>query len=127
MSVDAILARLLAAVPGDRRVLVAIDGVGASGKTTFAAQLARRVGPRPVIVLHVDDFFHPPEIRHARGRHSAEGFWLDAYDYDALVAAALGPLGPGGSGLYRSAAGDPDLHRSPRQTRSTAPTKIWPG
>ena len=106
MSLDAIVARILAAVPGDRRVLVAIDGVGASGKTTVAAQLARHVGPRPVIVLHVDDYFHPPEIRHARGRDSAEGFWLDAYDCAALVAEALAPLGPGGSGLYRSAAGE---------------------
>lgn len=102
MSMDAVVARLLAAVPDDRRVLVAIDGVGASGKTTFAARLADRLRPRPVVVVHVDEFFHPPQVRHARGRRSPEGFWLDAYDYGALVARALTPLGPGGSGSYGS-------------------------
>jgi len=113
VSLDAIVARLRSAVPGDRRVLVAIDGVGASGKTTFAAQLAQRLGPRPVIVLHVDDFFHPSEVRHARGRHSPEGFWLDAYDYDALVALTLAPLGPGGSGRYRPAVAETGTRQAP--------------
>jgi uridine kinase len=104
---DAIVAALLGAVPGEGRVLVAVDGVGASGKTTFAARLADRLRPRPVIVLHVDDFFRPSADRHARGRHSAEGFWLDAYDYDALVTGTLVPLATGGSGLYRPASFDP--------------------
>lgn len=107
MSLDAVVDRLLAAVPSEGRALVAIDGVGASGKTTFTARLARRIRTRPVVVLHADDYFHPSAIRHARGRHSAEGFWLDAYDYDALVLGALTPLAPGGSGLYRSASFDP--------------------
>ena len=107
MSLDAIVAALLAAVPGEGRVLVAVDGVGASGKTTFAARLAEQVRARPVIVLHADDFFRPSALRHARGRQSAEGFWLDAYDYDALVAGALAPLAAGGSGRYRPASFDP--------------------
>ena len=116
MSLDAIVAALLAAVPAEGRVLVAVDGVGASGKTTFAAQLAEQRPPRPVIVLHVDDFFHPSGVRHARGRYSAEGFWLDAYDYDALVAGALAPLAAGGSG-----ATDP-RRSTPPPTRPSSPT-----
>lgn len=47
------------------------------------------------MVLHVDDFFNPPEVRHARGRLSPEGFWLDTYDYDALTENALDPLRAG--------------------------------
>ena len=41
-------------------VLVAIDGRCASGKTIFAAQLARLF---PCAVFHMDDFFLPPPLR----------------------------------------------------------------
>jgi uridine kinase len=122
VSLEAIVDRLLSAVAGPGRALVAIDGVGASGKTTLAARLAERIGTRPVVVLHVDDFFQPSATRHARGRLSPEGFWLDAYNYGALVSWALTPLGPGGSGLYRPRSFDaatdavvkPDPRRAPR-------------
>lgn len=97
---SAVLARVLEAI-GPGRVLVAVDGVGASGKTTFAAGLAERARPRPVVVLHADDFFHLAQVRHARGRWSPEGFWFDAYNYDALVSWALEPLARAGTGLYR--------------------------
>lgn len=97
---------VLAAAPADRRALVAIDGVGGSGKTTFADELARRITARPVLVLHVDDFFHASEVRHARGRHSSEGFWLDAYDYAALRSWALEPLRADGDGSYRPSSFD---------------------
>ena len=63
--------------------VVAIDGVDGSGKTTFTKSLAAQLNERPAIVIHVDDFLNPPEIRHRRGRLSPEGFWLDSYDYDA--------------------------------------------
>lgn len=93
---DAVVAHLLDTLPRDRRALVAVDGVGGSGKSTVAARLAELVEAhprrRPATVLHVDDFFRPAAARHARGRFSPEGFWLDAYDYDALVSWALVPL-----------------------------------
>ncbi len=103
---ESIVDRVIASVPQDQRALVAIDGVGGSGKTTFAAALASSVAGRPVVVVHVDQFFHPSAIRHARGRFSPEGFWLDAYDYEALVRLALAPLSPGGDGRYRSGSFD---------------------
>lgn len=81
--------------------LVAIDGVDGSGKTTFAKSLAAQLNARPVIVIHVDDFLNPSEIRHRRGRQSPEGFWLDSYDYDALERHVLDPLTPRGSREYR--------------------------
>ncbi len=97
---------MLAAAPPGRRALVGIDGVGASGKSTFAEELARRIGTRPVLVLHLDDFFNPSDVRHARGRHSPEGFWLDAYDYAALRSWALEPLSADGDGRYRTGSFD---------------------
>lgn len=68
--------------------LVAIDGVDGSGKTRFAEELANAITRRPVIVVHLDDFLHPRELRHRRGRSSPEGFWLDTYDYAACVIPA---------------------------------------
>jgi uridine kinase len=76
-----------------RRTMVAIDGPDASGKTTFAADLAealRLAGTEPV-VIHVDDFMHPPAIRHRRGRSSPEGYLDDSYDYAALTRHVLDP------------------------------------
>ncbi|MCC2320983.1 AAA family ATPase [Cellulomonas xiejunii] len=103
---ELVVDRLTAAVPRGRRALVAVDGVGASGKTTFTARLAAAVRGRPVVVLHADDFFHPSAVRHARGRWSPEGFWQDAYDYGSLVALALAPLHPDGDGWYSPASFD---------------------
>lgn len=121
-AVDEVARDLRAAVPGRGRALVAVDGPGGSGKSTFAAALAQRVPGRPVLVLHADDFFHPSAARHARGRLSPEGFWLDAYDYAALGAWVLAPLARGGDGLYRTHAIDhaadravrPDVLRAPQ-------------
>ncbi len=87
LTVAEVARRVLAAAPRATRALVAIDGVGASGKTTFARALARHVTTRPVVLLHADDFFQPPAVRYARGRYSPEGFWLDAFDTPAMRAA----------------------------------------
>ncbi|WP_343035407.1 endonuclease/exonuclease/phosphatase family protein [Cellulomonas septica] len=114
------LDRLLAEAPRDRRALVAVDGAGGSGKSTVTGLLAAHVPGRPVVVLHADDFFHPAHVRHARGRHSPAGFWLDAYDYDALTAQALGPLGPGGDGLFRPAVTHGAHDGAPRPGRVQA-------
>lgn len=85
------LADAVVATAPRSRALVAVDGIGASGKTTLAHELVGAISARPVVVVHADDFFHPPEVRHARGRHSAEGFWLDTYDYPRLISEALQP------------------------------------
>ncbi|UJP41513.1 uridine kinase [Cellulomonas palmilytica] len=98
---------------GGGRTLIAVDGRGASGKSTFADALAARAHPRPVVVLHVDDFFHPPHVRHARGRLSPEGFWLDTYDYDTLVSGALEPLSRGGAGAFRRTGDSAQVEQAP--------------
>jgi uridine kinase len=87
---------------------VAIDGVDGSGKTTFADELAERLrtAGRFAVRVSVDDFHAVRAVRHRRGRDSPEGFWLDSYDYRALRARVLEPLGPGGSLRYRAAAHD---------------------
>ncbi len=122
---QAIVDGVLAAAPADRRALVAIDGVGGSGKSTFADLLSRQISTRPVLVLHVDDFFNPAEVRHARGRHSSEGFWLDAYDYRALCSWALEPLAAGGNGIYRDRSFDRETGRTiETRTRRAPPDAV---
>ena len=112
-ALEVVLDAVAASGAAGGRVLVAVDGRGASGKSTFADALAAHAHPRPVVVLHVDDFFHPPHVRHARGRMSPEGFWLDTYDYDSLVATALEPLTRGGSGTFRRTGGSPQVEHAP--------------
>jgi uridine kinase len=99
------LARVAALIP-DRSpdcVFVGVDGVDGAGKTTFADALAAAM-PRPVVRISVDDFHHVAAIRYRRGRDSAEGFWLDAFDYDRMIADVFGPLRE--SRRYRRAAHD---------------------
>lgn len=97
-------------VPG----LIAIDGVDGAGKTVFADQLARQFDPtgRRVVRASVDGFHHSRAIRYRRGRDSAEGFWLDSYDYPRLRAELLDPI-RAGRGTYRTAvhdvAADPEI------------------
>jgi uridine kinase len=93
--------------PG-RPVLVGIDGVDGSGKTTYAAALATelRAAGRDVHVVHEDDFLQPRSVRYRWGRHSPEGFYRDTYDERALRAFVLDPLGPGGDRRVRFRAFD---------------------
>lgn len=97
------------------RILMAVDGVDGSGKSTFAADLASVIRTRPVIVIHVDDFLNLRAVRHRRGRECPEGFWLDTYDYGALNRDVFVPLRRGGNGCYRPVATDhrQDVRLSP--------------
>lgn len=94
------VADLVAALPADRRVLVAIDGIDGSGKSTFADELAARLASRPgatraVVRATVDSFHNPRAVRHARGAGSPEGFYRDSTNVDALVGELLDPFRAG--------------------------------
>ncbi|WP_327116612.1 uridine kinase [Nocardia sp. NBC_01730] len=117
-AIEMIAAQVMQAVPSDR-ALVAIDGVDGSGKSTFASNLVEHIHARPTIVVHVDHFLNPSAVRHARGRNSPEGFWLDSYNYSALRSYVLEPLHRGGSGWFRTASYD-----SAKDT-TTCPAQIY--
>jgi uridine kinase len=104
---DAVLARLadlIAAIRLPHVVRVAIDGVDAAGKTTLADELRPLVEARgrPVLRASIDGFHRPRAERYRRGPTSPEGYYFDSFDYAELRRELLGPLGPGGSGLYRA-------------------------
>jgi uridine kinase len=93
---------------GSDCVLVGIDGIDGAGKTTFADNLAAVLGAhgRDVVRISLDRFHNLRSIRYRRGPHSAEGFWLDSFDYEAFCQLVLTPLGPGGNLRYCGAVHD---------------------
>ncbi|MFI7597695.1 uridine kinase [Actinoplanes sp. NPDC049681] len=106
-SLDGSPGAVAALLPGGA-VRVAVDGVDGVGKSTFARRLAAELAAagRPAVHVSADGFHHPAAVRHRRGRRSPEGFWLDSYDYAALIDNVLIPFGTGGSRRYRPAVHD---------------------
>jgi uridine kinase len=84
----------VAALPARRRVIVAVDGVDGSGKTTFADRLAPMLD-RPAVRASVDDFHNPREVRYRRGRESPAGFVRDSFNVAALIDVLLEPFAAG--------------------------------
>ncbi len=48
---------------------------------------------RPVIRASLDGFHNPSVVRYERGRLSPEGYYLDSFNYRALLDNLLLPLG----------------------------------
>jgi uridine kinase len=104
---ETLAARILL-LPTSRPLRVAVDGIDAAGKTTLADELALvlQAHNRSVIRASIDGFHRPRAERYRHGPTSAEGYYLDAFDYAALRNTLLLPLGPTGSRYYRRAVFD---------------------
>ena len=76
-----------------RRVLVGVDGRDGAGKTTIADGLAACLRVRGIETYRagIDDWHNPSAVRYRRGRDSPEGYYFDAYDFDALRTELLDP------------------------------------
>ncbi|MGN4446787.1 hypothetical protein ACTFOB_18010 [Bacillus cereus group sp. MYBK79-1] len=81
---------------------VGVSGITASGKTTFANEIAEEIKEQGVRVTRasIDDFHNPRAIRYAQGKESARGYYEDAHDYTAFKERLLKPLGPNGNLQY---------------------------
>jgi uridine kinase len=94
-------ARLIGATAEWRRtttgvLVVAVDGHGASGKSTIAAEVASATG---AALLHTDDFFHWPAATASARRVPP----LDCYyDWRRIRTEALEPLRAGRSAMFRA-------------------------
>lgn len=103
-------------------IRVAVDGRTASGKTTFANELACtvRARGRSVIRTSVDGFHHPRTVRHRKGRLSPDGYYEDGRDLKAIRKLLLEPLGPEGNRSYvtqtfdleRDRPVEPEVHQA---------------
>ncbi len=89
-------------------LLVGIDGIDGSGKSTFADELAVRLAEQgaPVIRASVDSFHNPREQRWAKGKSSPAGFYLDSHNLTAVRRMLLDPMREGAGAQYRTAAFD---------------------
>jgi uridine kinase len=90
-------------------VRVGVDGCSAAGKTTLADELAevvRGLTGREVIRVGLDYFKRAPELRTAYPIESAESYYYEMYDYDAIRERMLVPLGPGGDRRYTTGVRD---------------------
>jgi uridine kinase len=108
---------------GRGRTVVAIDGPTASGKSTFADDLAvalRKKG-HEVFRASIDDFLKPRALRYARGRDSPQGRYEDAYDYSVLRRVLIEPFAMNGSTGFVTAAWDEDRDRQVEPKWLTGP------
>jgi len=83
-------------------VRVGIDGVDASGKTVLAEEIYNHLkqSSRQIIRVSIDGFHNPKKIRYQKGRNSAEGYYLDSFNNQAVIDNILIPLGPDGNLKY---------------------------
>lgn len=81
-----------------RRVLVAVDGPDAAGKTTLADSLAEGLRV-PAVRAGVDGFHRPRSVRYGRGTDSPEGYYRDSFDHQALAGKLLRPFATGVPGV----------------------------
>lgn len=118
------LARCLPAPREDANVIIGVDGVDGAGKTQFARDLMRQLEKdRLVVTLSIDGFHDVRARRYRRGRSSAEGFWLDSYDYDSFRRNVIEPFREG-AGTYLAAAHDVDSDRVLTSPRLAVPRGV---
>ncbi|MFD9971286.1 uridine kinase [Streptomyces sp. NPDC059015] len=119
---DALVARIAERVLalGDRRLLVGIDGLTASGKTSFGHELGARIGAagRPVLRATLDDFKRPWKDRHLYDRESGEGYYRNAFDYEAARRLLLDPCRTEGAASCALCSIDPLTQQDHSATRT---------
>ncbi|MBI3430242.1 MAG: uridine kinase [Actinobacteria bacterium] len=80
----------------DRHLLIGIDGVDGSGKTTFTEKLMEalslEIAGEYLQVISIDNFHNTREIRYQQGKTSPIGFFEDSFDYGSLKERVLDPI-----------------------------------
>ena len=107
------------------RLRVVVDGYTASGKTSFAHELAaavRELG-RPTLRATFDDFKKPWRDAREKGydRLSGEGYYRNAPDFESARRLLLEPAGPVGSGTVALCGHDPLTGEDHRAVTVDAP------
>lgn len=96
-AIEVLTRHLAARKRTDRPLVVGINGIDGSGKTTFAAALADALAGTGASVcrISIDGFHHPRAHRYRRGADSPEGYYRDSFRYDVFAEQALRPAALG--------------------------------
>lgn len=102
------LSQQILSIKGDRPILVAIDGVDTSGKTTLSNNLVNFLETKNYTVIQssIDGFHNPKEVRYRLGSKSPEGYYRDSFNYNALIQNLLKPLRENSKLEYKTAVYD---------------------
>ncbi len=79
-------------------LIIGIDGVDTSGKTTLADIIAEELSKEPnirTIRISIDKFHNPKEIRMRQGSLSPKGYFEDSFNYDVIINQVLQPIKKG--------------------------------
>lgn len=98
MTLVARLAQAVDELRPEARIIVAIDGPDAAGKTTLADAVAQHL-TRPTVRVSVDDWHNPRDVRLRRGPDSPLGYYMDSFAYDELAGSLLRPFGEGATSV----------------------------
>ena len=88
------LANKIIKIKKDSPILIGVNGVSASGKTTFTKELVNFLKniKRHIIFASIDNFHNPQKIRYRKGRNSPIGYYQDSFNYSAIIENLLQPL-----------------------------------
>lgn len=91
------LAKRILGIQKGTPVLIGIDGVDASGKTTLADQLGEYLSGscRDIIRVSIDGFHNPAKVRYQKGNDSPEGYYYHSFNHEAIAKVLLDPLSAG--------------------------------
>ncbi|HEY8717806.1 uridine kinase [Pengzhenrongella sp.] len=119
--VDRLAARVTS-LDADRRWRVAVDGAPPTRPGELADALVGplRAAGRPVVRISAHDFQRPASVRLEYGREDPDTLLDGWLDVATLTREVLGPLAPGGTGLYLPSHWDPVRDRSTRADRVQA-------
>lgn len=105
------------------RIVLAVDGLDGSGTAAFADALAEVFAEDGSAVFRASmtGFQRPRAERFARGRDSADGYYLDTFDEATFRRTLIDPFRTGGSAGFQLAAFDADRDAPVEAQWVTAP------
>lgn len=88
LDIDQLVRRITAPDLPFGRAFVGVDGPGASGKSTLADLIRERIPG--AVVVHVDDFFFPSNVRNSRAGQTGALFDLPRLKREVLLPVSVG-------------------------------------
>ena len=85
----------------------------------------KKPGGRPIIRASIDKFHNSRGERYKRGKNSPKGYYLNSFNYPALVRELLEPLGSDGNLSYRTGAFDFRTDSIIHQEQNVAPANAY--